>query len=143
MIRRPPRSTLSSSSAASDVYKRQIINTVDHDPRCCLIHFEQNRRSPAKSHCAQSRPQIVAPHAALRHVRKAKTINFNRFDETQRDSSARAFGDVVINGEEIGFCRGAENDRVGHRAERLTRLVWCCRKRANTFSAGWPRGSRL
>src|SRR5665648_876529 len=26
MIRRPPRSTLSSSSAASDVYKRQVIN---------------------------------------------------------------------------------------------------------------------
>src|SRR5665648_177885 len=26
MIRRPPRSTLSSSSAASDVYKRQILN---------------------------------------------------------------------------------------------------------------------
>src|SRR5664280_3657616 len=26
MIRRPPRSTLSSSSAASDVYKRQLIN---------------------------------------------------------------------------------------------------------------------
>src|SRR5664280_1114332 len=26
MIRRPPRSTLSSSSAASDVYKRQIFN---------------------------------------------------------------------------------------------------------------------
>src|SRR5665648_374203 len=30
MIRRPPRSTLSSSSAASDVYKRQTVtNTVD------------------------------------------------------------------------------------------------------------------
>src|SRR5665648_197903 len=28
MIRRPPRSTLSSSSAASDVYKRQPMNTV-------------------------------------------------------------------------------------------------------------------
>eukprot|EP00658_Telonema_sp_P-2_P076680 TRINITY_DN6759_c0_g1_i1.p1 TRINITY_DN6759_c0_g1~~TRINITY_DN6759_c0_g1_i1.p1 ORF type:complete len:122 (-),score=22.96 TRINITY_DN6759_c0_g1_i1:175-540(-) len=29
MIRRPPRSTLSSSSAASDVYKRQVIFVVD------------------------------------------------------------------------------------------------------------------
>eukprot|EP00656_Telonema_subtile_P033811 TRINITY_DN37740_c0_g1_i1.p1 TRINITY_DN37740_c0_g1~~TRINITY_DN37740_c0_g1_i1.p1 ORF type:complete len:115 (-),score=25.11 TRINITY_DN37740_c0_g1_i1:28-372(-) len=27
MIRRPPRSTLSSSSAASDVYKRQVLDT--------------------------------------------------------------------------------------------------------------------
>src|SRR5674536_286658 len=29
MIRRPPRSTLSSSSAASDVYKRQLLNEFD------------------------------------------------------------------------------------------------------------------
>eukprot|EP00658_Telonema_sp_P-2_P079544 TRINITY_DN7712_c0_g1_i3.p1 TRINITY_DN7712_c0_g1~~TRINITY_DN7712_c0_g1_i3.p1 ORF type:complete len:107 (+),score=7.57 TRINITY_DN7712_c0_g1_i3:131-451(+) len=29
MIRRPPRSTLSSSSAASDVYKRQLIYPMD------------------------------------------------------------------------------------------------------------------
>src|SRR5664279_1565389 len=28
MIRRPPRSTLSSSSAASDVYKRQVLNNL-------------------------------------------------------------------------------------------------------------------
>ena len=35
MIRRPPRSTLSSSSAASDVYKRQI-ETI---PKCpCTLH---------------------------------------------------------------------------------------------------------
>src|SRR5665648_1251483 len=31
MIRRPPRSTLSSSSAASDVYKRQILIYGDYD----------------------------------------------------------------------------------------------------------------
>src|SRR5664279_5269925 len=29
MIRRPPRSTLSSSSAASDVYKRQVVDGID------------------------------------------------------------------------------------------------------------------
>ena len=29
MIRRPPRSTQSSSSAASDVYKRQVFNAAD------------------------------------------------------------------------------------------------------------------
>src|SRR5674536_143199 len=29
MIRRPPRSTLSSSSAASDVYKRQVVGVAD------------------------------------------------------------------------------------------------------------------
>src|SRR5664280_3442482 len=31
MIRRPPRSTLSSSSAASDVYKRQILDRVSQE----------------------------------------------------------------------------------------------------------------
>ena len=33
MIRRPPRSTLSSSSAASDVYKRQVLSSLV--ARCC------------------------------------------------------------------------------------------------------------
>ena len=32
MIRRPPRSTLSSSSAASDVYKRQYMDSPGYDP---------------------------------------------------------------------------------------------------------------
>ena len=39
MIRRPPRSTLSSSSAASDVYKRQgqhLLNGFDEDLSLCL-----------------------------------------------------------------------------------------------------------
>src|SRR5664280_2366134 len=31
MIRRPPRSTLSSSSAASDVYKRQLVETREEE----------------------------------------------------------------------------------------------------------------
>ena len=40
MIRRPPRSTLSSSSAASDVYKRQVYLATcgnDHIPHCTTI----------------------------------------------------------------------------------------------------------
>src|SRR5664279_3300953 len=35
MIRRPPRSTLSSSSAASDVYKRQFLNSAIPTPTYC------------------------------------------------------------------------------------------------------------
>ena len=31
MIRRPPRSTLSSSSAASDVYKRQVVDNLKNE----------------------------------------------------------------------------------------------------------------
>eukprot|EP00656_Telonema_subtile_P047686 TRINITY_DN5501_c0_g2_i1.p1 TRINITY_DN5501_c0_g2~~TRINITY_DN5501_c0_g2_i1.p1 ORF type:complete len:305 (-),score=50.67 TRINITY_DN5501_c0_g2_i1:220-1134(-) len=37
MIRRPPRSTLSSSSAASDVYKRQVPNTTNKYRRVLLV----------------------------------------------------------------------------------------------------------
>ena len=33
MIRRPPRSTLDRSSAASDVYKRQVLAGMDQAPR--------------------------------------------------------------------------------------------------------------
>src|SRR5664279_6633531 len=37
MIRRPPRSTLSSSSAASDVYKRQVYYRGDGESRWLLL----------------------------------------------------------------------------------------------------------
>src|SRR5674536_371467 len=48
MIRRPPRSTLSSSSAASDVYKRQV-------RRLCVLVLQglRTRRRPV----ARRRPQ--------------------------------------------------------------------------------------
>ena len=44
MIRRPPRSTLSSSSAASDVYKRQILT-------CSSNPHSAQRSVPTKYHC--------------------------------------------------------------------------------------------
>ena len=84
----------------------------------------------------------LALGTAFGHVRKT-AIGFNRFDEAQRDRAARAFRDVIVNGEEIRFGGRAEDDRIGHRAERLARLAWCWRRRAKTFSAGRPRGSRL
>src|SRR5664280_3068165 len=48
MIRRPPRSTLSSSSAASDVYKRQIwcrlqMHHSRWKPHVCFWHLTDNR----------------------------------------------------------------------------------------------------
>src|SRR5665648_1277154 len=41
MIRRPPRSTLSSSSAASDVYKRQVVTAIALSRRTIQI-IKQN-----------------------------------------------------------------------------------------------------
>src|SRR5664280_2245498 len=46
MIRRPPRSTLSSSSAASDVYKRQLLECLEQSTPgilgdlMCLVEYE-------------------------------------------------------------------------------------------------------
>ena len=44
MIRRPPRSTLSSSSAASDVYKRQVVGreVVEHPGGVAIIPVEED-----------------------------------------------------------------------------------------------------
>ena len=48
MIRRPPRSTLSSSSAASDVYKRQVYITSGHDWRVtCSSHIMEGGGLPS------------------------------------------------------------------------------------------------
>eukprot|EP00658_Telonema_sp_P-2_P023782 TRINITY_DN19540_c0_g1_i1.p1 TRINITY_DN19540_c0_g1~~TRINITY_DN19540_c0_g1_i1.p1 ORF type:complete len:131 (+),score=36.56 TRINITY_DN19540_c0_g1_i1:103-495(+) len=46
MIRRPPRSTLSSSSAASDVYKRQMIKSIIHITLDILKDFMHQVVSP-------------------------------------------------------------------------------------------------
>ena len=46
MIRRPPRSTLSSSSAASDVYKRQGINDVGEVETSCNVTVTQAMEEP-------------------------------------------------------------------------------------------------
>eukprot|EP00658_Telonema_sp_P-2_P065393 TRINITY_DN54640_c0_g1_i4.p1 TRINITY_DN54640_c0_g1~~TRINITY_DN54640_c0_g1_i4.p1 ORF type:complete len:123 (+),score=25.68 TRINITY_DN54640_c0_g1_i4:102-470(+) len=44
MIRRPPRSTLSSSSAASDVYKRQLLGDVRKTVRKGAVAKDQGER---------------------------------------------------------------------------------------------------
>src|SRR5678816_4724284 len=42
MIRRPPRSTLDHSSAASDVYKRQVSRGGSILAKWCLAHHQEN-----------------------------------------------------------------------------------------------------
>eukprot|EP00656_Telonema_subtile_P056604 TRINITY_DN907_c0_g1_i1.p1 TRINITY_DN907_c0_g1~~TRINITY_DN907_c0_g1_i1.p1 ORF type:complete len:109 (+),score=20.16 TRINITY_DN907_c0_g1_i1:91-417(+) len=51
MIRRPPRSTLSSSSAASDVYKRQVsTQSTGHEP-CTMV---DHRNTASTDHLAKA-----------------------------------------------------------------------------------------
>src|SRR5664279_1335118 len=61
MIRRPPRSTLSSSSAASDVYKRQGLELV-HDParrRREDMSVTPLRDRPVHAHVGADHPHIA------------------------------------------------------------------------------------
>src|SRR5674536_259455 len=58
MIRRPPRSTLSSSSAASDVYKRQVLHGVC--PECGLdASILTGREVPGMIRDSVARWQVV------------------------------------------------------------------------------------
>ena len=83
MIRRPPRSTLSSSSAASDVYKRQIVNDVEVDivvetmggvePAYTFV----KRCLEAGKNVATSNKALVAKHGAeLLAIARDRSINF-------------------------------------------------------------------
>src|SRR5665648_907335 len=64
MIRRPPRSTLSSSSAASDVYKRQVHELVpadrrDEDPEDDDADDRQHRRAPPDDQPGAAQAPVV------------------------------------------------------------------------------------
>eukprot|EP00656_Telonema_subtile_P016931 TRINITY_DN18979_c0_g1_i2.p2 TRINITY_DN18979_c0_g1~~TRINITY_DN18979_c0_g1_i2.p2 ORF type:complete len:140 (+),score=28.10 TRINITY_DN18979_c0_g1_i2:58-477(+) len=79
MIRRPPRSTLSSSSAASDVYKRQVVQLVGG----CVPHTD---RMSALCVCAEWREALESDVIPARRVlyqvftgrRKAHLAGFPR-----------------------------------------------------------------
>eukprot|EP00656_Telonema_subtile_P031417 TRINITY_DN3438_c0_g1_i2.p3 TRINITY_DN3438_c0_g1~~TRINITY_DN3438_c0_g1_i2.p3 ORF type:complete len:118 (-),score=30.51 TRINITY_DN3438_c0_g1_i2:486-839(-) len=71
MIRRPPRSTLSSSSAASDVYKRQGINAEygGSSSRDMAKTFAQGRM-PKKKRSAEE----VQERAAAKNAKKQRAV---------------------------------------------------------------------
>eukprot|EP00656_Telonema_subtile_P017600 TRINITY_DN19461_c0_g1_i1.p1 TRINITY_DN19461_c0_g1~~TRINITY_DN19461_c0_g1_i1.p1 ORF type:complete len:108 (-),score=20.92 TRINITY_DN19461_c0_g1_i1:36-359(-) len=62
MIRRPPRSTLSSSSAASDVYKRQVL----YSP----IHPHELLESQGSTTLTMTKSSSVAMHGGLEQISK-------------------------------------------------------------------------
>ena len=61
MIRRPPRSTQSRSSAASDVYKRQVWDFYELETEGGLYLKDKNALSPVNSHPGK----LFAGEAAL------------------------------------------------------------------------------
>src|SRR5664279_6420680 len=87
MIRRPPRSTLSSSSAASDVYKRQVL---DANRRSCELHWMTSEQLIGKN----AVEDLVPPAQ-----REVAWTEFNKFANGQiswiESESLRADGNVV------------------------------------------------
>src|SRR5665648_750780 len=91
MIRRPPRSTLSSSSAASDVYKRQVQFTRERSrPRAGYVEqagrLRRSQRNPRRDRSVTPRDKLTSyplrlrdsvgrDHACVRHVvRQGKAL---------------------------------------------------------------------
>eukprot|EP00656_Telonema_subtile_P005843 TRINITY_DN12674_c0_g1_i1.p1 TRINITY_DN12674_c0_g1~~TRINITY_DN12674_c0_g1_i1.p1 ORF type:complete len:504 (+),score=92.17 TRINITY_DN12674_c0_g1_i1:71-1582(+) len=72
MIRRPPRSTLSSSSAASDVYKRQALTMLG---RLASLWRQPPRTRLASAAVLASRPPLRSQCRALHDEPKDKEIN--------------------------------------------------------------------
>src|SRR5664280_1078451 len=117
MIRRPPRSTLSSSSAASDVYKRQrhedaVEAPVGDDQRGARSRGLQPREKAfgpnggARRRLAPGRSQVrFARPPARSHARNLSL-------DLARERAARP--DAPVEFDEVGFQRNAEAERSRH-----------------------------
>eukprot|EP00658_Telonema_sp_P-2_P002443 TRINITY_DN10921_c0_g1_i2.p1 TRINITY_DN10921_c0_g1~~TRINITY_DN10921_c0_g1_i2.p1 ORF type:complete len:142 (+),score=23.84 TRINITY_DN10921_c0_g1_i2:111-536(+) len=78
MIRRPPRSTLSSSSAASDVYKRQVLRTdlkTRYNWKRRVRVCSQDDENPVKAWC-------VCACVCLQHRSREPTWHSSTFGTT-------------------------------------------------------------
>eukprot|EP00658_Telonema_sp_P-2_P002442 TRINITY_DN10921_c0_g1_i1.p1 TRINITY_DN10921_c0_g1~~TRINITY_DN10921_c0_g1_i1.p1 ORF type:complete len:142 (+),score=7.78 TRINITY_DN10921_c0_g1_i1:111-536(+) len=87
MIRRPPRSTLSSSSAASDVYKRQVLRTdlkTRYNWKRRVRVCSQDDENPVKAWC-------VCACVCLQHRSREPTWHSSTFGTTdlERIQSAK------------------------------------------------------
>src|SRR5664279_948997 len=92
MIRRPPRSTLSSSSAASDVYKRQfLIGKGDVDTR------------------------KAEPSHALEHPLQLLASGARDFDEVVVAAQAQRLGGALVHGRR-GRVRDRRTEQTGEEA---------------------------
>src|SRR5665648_981853 len=92
MIRRPPRSTLSSSSAASDVYKRQEVVANSHLPDVLLLGALEPSTSPivpGQEDIRASRPAHTTTLTGGSRFRGAGGTKFTRSLQRQPAHSCR------------------------------------------------------
>src|SRR5450756_2740824 len=90
MIRRPPRSTQSRSSAASDVYKRQverIIREARPDAQCTVV----------------SNPEFLREGAAIQDFKHPDRIVVGTADATAREAMTELYRPLYLNRSAILF----------------------------------------
>src|SRR5664279_6194661 len=114
MIRRPPRSTLSSSSAASDVYKRQIINggSFGHDSADQVVGDEMHEHFAVEQGRAQT--------TELLHLHGGFDVPEEQLDRPAPQVELGQFGGGV--GDRIEQ-RGDQNDVLGAKAGDTDRIA--------------------
>src|SRR5664279_1096048 len=119
MIRRPPRSTLSSSSAASDVYKRQV-----HLQRNALHHAGQQRsgrgQAPAPRSAGQRQRALEALPAhgryELREVARRESNDRSDYELSWAETEEPRCGLSLATDRETRELRAvAGRRRIGHR----------------------------
>src|SRR5665648_978330 len=92
MIRRPPRSTLSSSSAASDVYKRQIIRRQKLEITAELVKTLRNKTDAGMMDCKKALKETGGDlEAAVAYLRqKGLAVASKRADRTTSEGAVWA-----------------------------------------------------
>src|SRR5664280_1727987 len=97
MIRRPPRSTLSSSSAASDVYKRQIFASGDSRNDANAVFFSlvrHVRMLDAASQLGESDQSTAAKQLGVHPFTAKKLLDQRR--QYDRRRLARAYSALAV-----------------------------------------------
>src|SRR5665648_1284383 len=97
MIRRPPRSTLSSSSAASDVYKRQDKHIVEDIVSDCFVKLWEQRKDIRIHTSVTNYLLTLVKNTAISFLRKKKLpqIEFEQVSNKITDDDA----EIIIESE--------------------------------------------
>src|SRR5450756_1871784 len=99
MIRRPPRSTQSRSSAASDVYKRQLQHRDAPVPQVVALHQPDQLRADLDDRDARVDVQVDGAHqigGAAGPVLKAAPVSRRLGTTTRRSSQACSSTEVAV-----------------------------------------------
>src|SRR5450756_2712034 len=138
MIRRPPRSTQSRSSAASDVYKRQALVALEDDRVGAPEELRTDRLADDAPDLLRRRPQLVEHHrppvavppdGLVRQVDVDPAGQGERDDERRRREIARAHErvdpalEVAVAGQDGGDDEVVRLDRLRDRLLERPRIA--------------------